>query len=171
MLSSSRTFFNFFPMGRRGGQANTYMRYGTQNNTTSRVWNSAAPPAHVKQMRRDQLHPECPMCTFRWDFETLTIHCPAVDDHNKREHWLAPDWKYRKHQPYKYYKSMPVTFNPRTHQFMADAFAEAKNNERRGQGLTTKIRMLQKQQRGVSRYVSGIGSHNQRYETHFAYPN
>ena len=168
MFCSSRSALNFYPLGRRGGPVNKYLRYGVQNNTTSRTW--GAPPKTIVSTTRDRLTLDCPMCTFKWDFETLTVNCPSVEAHNKREHWLAADWVYKGEQAEQYYRSMPVTFNPRTHQFMADGQARAKNNERRAQGLTTKNRMIHKQQTGMARDISGIGTFANRWETHFPYP-
>lgn len=170
MLRNSRAHFNYYPLGRRAGPINAHERLGEQNNLVARTWK---PPDQKKitHTTRDRLKLDCPLCKFKWDYETLTVHCPAVDSHNKREHWLEPFWFYKGKQPYRYYKSMPVTFNPRTHQIMADNFAASNSNERRGEGLTTRARMLAREKQGMARYVSGIGDVYTQWETHFPYPS
>jgi hypothetical protein len=167
MLRFSTTVLNFFPLGMRTGPRNAYMAVPAATNYDTRL---PVTVKDVKRMRRDQLTLDCPMCRFMWDHETLTVHCPSDATHKKREHWLAHDWMWGKQQPTKYYKAMPVTFNPRTHQFMADEAAKSMNNERRGQGLTTRIRNLAKQQRGISGEYCGIGKWSRRWSVHFPYP-
>jgi hypothetical protein len=170
MLAATRARFNFFPLGRRGGPSNQHLRASNdRNNVIARTW---APPdlKKTKHSPRHMLTLDCPLCKFRWDYETLTVYCPAEEAHNKREHWLAPDWRFHSEQPYRYYNSMPLTYNPRTGQRLADGCARRNNNERREQGLTTYARFLQRDSTGMARQVSGIGSYGNRWETHFPYP-
>jgi hypothetical protein len=169
MLRHTKPQFNFYPFGRKTGPLNNYEQRGLRNNYMTRLVDIPERKT-VTQVSRHRLKLECPLCEFRWDFETLTVQCPGVKEHNQREKWLSPFWLYKRDQPYKYYKYMPVTFNPRTHQFMADGFSRSNNNERRSQGLTGRVRCMQRESTGIPTYISGIGSYSTKWETHFPYP-
>jgi hypothetical protein len=175
MFGFSSVRFNFYPLGRRTGPVNSWERYGRRNNVIARTWHVPAVSTR-KNTPRTRLALQCPLCSFQWDHDTLTVFCPVVNEHRQRESWLSPDWFWRRDggtgtgTPPMSYKFIKASRNPRTGLLGADAWAKSNNNERRGQGLTTKMRFLSKEQRVMSHEQSGIGSFSNHWLTHFPFP-
>ncbi|RNF23477.1 hypothetical protein TcG_01472 [Trypanosoma cruzi] len=173
-LCPTGVLMNFFPLGMYSGPINAHV-FLPNNNLDGRATN------HMKKIdgltkdpqlvfSRNDLKLQCEYCRFQWVHDTLCVRCPAQPNHNKREMWLQPTWMWGKQQPYQYYKYMPAVRNPRTGMPLAREDASGMNNERRGQGLTTKTLNIEKERRGISRAVSNIGKYNTRWQTRFPFP-
>ncbi|CCW65617.1 unnamed protein product [Phytomonas sp. EM1] len=168
--------FNFFPLGYTSGPKNRQILL-PPNNFDGRATNSmqklkSSSPNTTTMVSRDKLKLHCEHCRFFWIHDTLVVKCPAYpNEHNQREIWLQPTWTWGKQQPYQYYKYLPLTVNPRTHMPLAREDAKSMNNERRAQGLTTRTRLLQKERRGISRQITGLGIYSQRWQTRFPFPS
>eukprot|EP00796_Vickermania_ingenoplastis_P008927 gene8927-6263_t len=166
----TRVLRSFFPLGCSSGPQNKHVLYPL-NNFDGKASNNmkkleGPTDKHPNLVRRDELKLQCEHCRFEWIHDTLSVRCPAHPDlHNKREMWLQPTWMWGKQQPFQYYKYLPANINPRTDMPLAREDAKGMNNERRSQGLTTKTRLLNKERRGISRAVSGVGMYNTRWET------
>ncbi|EPY43237.1 hypothetical protein AGDE_00685 [Angomonas deanei] len=166
---------NFFPLGYSSGPLNKKILC-PPNNFDGRATNNmphlkGSTDKHPGLVPRNSLRLHCEHCRFHWVHDTLVVRCPAFPtEHNQREIWLNPTWTWGKQQPYQYYKYMPVNINPRTGMPLAREDAKGMNNERRGQGLPTKTRLLEKERRGISRAITGLGIYNRRWETRFPFP-
>lgn len=175
IIYPSRVLRNFFPLGCSSGPSNKDVFYPT-NNFDGRSSNKmkklqGSTDKHPNLVPRNMLKLHCEHCRFEWIHDTLTIRCPSFPDlHNQREMWLQPTWMWGKQQPYQYYKYLPVNINPRTKMHLAREDAKGMNNERRSQGLTTRTRLIEKERRGISRAISGIGIYNSRWQTRFPFP-
>lgn len=174
-LARTVPLLNYFPLGRTSGPINKSVFYplnnfdGRKSNNMKKLEGST--DKHPNLVHRNKLKLSCEHCRFQWVHDTLTVKCPAHPDaHNQREMWLQPTWMWGKQQPYQYYKYLPLNINPRTGMFLAREDAKGMNNERRSQGLTTKTRNIEKERRGISRAVSGIGIYNTRWKTRFPFP-
>ncbi|AAZ11054.1 uncharacterized protein TEOVI_000421700 [Trypanosoma equiperdum] len=173
-LCSTAVRLNFFPLGLSAGPLNSHIllpRNNFDGRTThgmKKIQGQSKDPQMV--MSRDELKLRCEYCRFEWIHDTLCVRCPAQPSHDQREMWLHSTWMWGKQQPYKYYKYMPAVRNPRTGMPMAREDARGMNNERRGQGLTTRTLNLEKERRGISRDVSRIGQYNTRWKTRFPFP-
>lgn len=175
MFAISAGRLSFFPLGSTSGPKNKSVLAVINNLDGHRTHNikklQGPTDKHPNLVQRDQLKLHCENCRFQWLHDTLVVRCPAnPEEHNQREMWLQPTWMWGKQQPYEYHKYLPANINPRTHMFMARESAKGMNNERRSQGLTTKTRLIEKEKRGISRAVSGIGIYNTRWQTRFPFP-
>lgn len=175
LLRATRTLLNFFPLGCTSGPLNKNIVHPTNNfdGSSLRIMKRLQGPTdkHPNVVSRDKLKLHCEHCRFEWIYDILTVRCPAEPDtHNQREMWLHPTWMWGKQQPYQYYKYLPTNINPRTLMHLAREDAKGMNNERRSQGLTTKTRNIEKERRGISRVITGIGVFNTRWKTRFPFP-
>lgn len=174
-LRATKPLFNFFPLGCTSGPTNKSILFPTNNydgKSSNKMKKLEGPTdKHPNLVPREKLKLYCEHCRFEWIHDTLTIRCPASPEtHNQREMWLHPTWMWGKQQPYQYYKYLPTNINPRTLMHLAREDAKGMNNERRSQGLTTKTRNIERERRGISRVISGIGIYNKRWKTRFPFP-
>lgn len=175
MFRATFAALNFFPLGYNSGPKNKHIM-APPNNFDGRSTHymkklQGSTDKHPNLMPRGKMKLHCENCRFHWVHDTLVVRCPAnPEQHNQREIWLEPTWTWGRQQPYQYYKYMPVNINPRTGMPLAREDAKGMNNERRSQGLSTKTRLLERERRGISRAVTGIGIFNQRWETRFPFP-
>lgn len=172
---ATAVWLNFFPLGYTSGPKNRQI-LSPHNNLDGRSTNNmkkltGPTDKHPGLVPRHQLKLHCEHCRFAWVHDTLVVRCPARPaEHNQREMWLQPTWTWGKQQPYQYYNYLPATVNPRTGMPLAREDAKGMNNERRGQGLPTKTRLLEREKRGISRAITGIGNYGQRWQTRFPFP-
>ena len=173
MLRASPRLLNFFPMGFSSGPKNVQdLRPDVDPHAVNTCLAAVqGKPRQGFVDRRCDLELRCEHCRFLWRYDTLTVWCPAHPGlHNQREVWLQPTWMYNKQQPFQYWKYLTVSRNPRTGMIMGREDAKSMNNERRAAGLTTQTRNLTKQQQGISRAVSHIGTYSTRWKTRFPLP-
>lgn len=173
-LAVTGCLLNFFPLGYTSGPKNKQIRL-PPNNFDGRETNGlkklqSSQDKHPNVVPRDMLKLHCEHCRFQWVHDTLVVRCAAEPaEHNQREMWLEPTWTWGKQQPYQYYKYLAANVNPRTLMHLAREDAKGMNNERRSQGLPTKTHLLQKERRGISRAVCGVGVYNHRWQTKFPF--
>ncbi|KAG5471382.1 hypothetical protein LSCM1_01466 [Leishmania martiniquensis] len=173
-LRATARVLNFFPLGHTCGPQNKQMLFPPNNldgRATHRMKKlQGSTDKHPGLVPRNKLKLHCECCRFHWVQDTLVVRCPAQPkEHNQREIWLEPTWTWGRQQPYQYYKYMPVNINPRTGMPLAREDAKGMNNERRSQGLPTKTRILERERRGISRAITGLGIYNQRWQTRFPF--
>ncbi|KAH9600870.1 hypothetical protein LSM04_000290 [Trypanosoma melophagium] len=174
LMSLSVVRLNFFPLGMYSGPINAHVLLPSNNLDGRSTLNMKKIEGQTKDPQmvqsRDDLKLRCEYCRFEWIHDTLCVRCPAQPLHNQREMWLQPTWMWGKQQPYRYHKYLPTVRNPRTGMLLAREDAEGMNNERRGQGLSTKTLNIEKERRGISRAVSKIGTFSTRWKTRFPFP-
>lgn len=167
MLKRTLRSLNFLPLGRSSGPHNGNRLRPTSN--LRPITYGTKQKDDIQYVHRADLKLQCEHCQFQWLHDTLTVRCPADKEHVQKEAWLHPMWSWGQTQPLNYSKHMPLQTNPRTGMAWAQENAKTKNNERRAQGLYRAARSRGKEQRGISRYVSGIGNYGNRWSVHFPF--
>lgn len=172
-LRPTNALLNFFPLGLTCGPVNKQVLCPMNNfDGSSNRLEKIVPGVKDPNLRpREQLKLYCEHCRFEWQHDILRVRCVADPEaHNQREVGLHPTWMWGKQQPYRYYDYMPVNIHPRTRMFLAREDAKGMNNERRGQGLTTRTRNIEEERRGIAWRKCGIGMTQKQWKTHFPYP-
>lgn len=160
---------NFFPLGRKSGPEGQLFPFSNIAPITER------PPmprkdGAIKFVSRNDLQLMCRHCRFEWRHDALSVRCPLDPEHQQRETWLPPDWTWGSTQPLNYNRYYPHPQNHRTGQWWGPENAKSNNNERRAQGITRLWKTQQREQRGMARSVSKIGSFGTQWKTYFPFP-
>eukprot|EP00758_Cryptobia_borreli_P006255 Tbor_TRINITY_DN5102_c1_g4::TRINITY_DN5102_c1_g4_i1::g.26335::m.26335 len=168
---------NYFPFGRSSGPKMIQKILPRSNLDPNSMLVSKHRKANKEEnkesnwKRRRDLVLHCKSCHFEWQHDALTVRCTNSKEHNQREIWHAPFWKYYNHLPENHNKYMPLAKNPRTGSFLNREFTKSMNNERRGMiGMSTRSLRVEKERNRLARHVGGIGSFSQTWKTRFPYP-